>query len=228
MFRGNSVRSPKTRAAFKAALVAVLLFVFFNMEFNIYRQEWVFGARMPIELMIVILCVAASAAWPVVKRIGLPCATAFLAIGALLHLIDVASSAIYGRTIDLIFDAAQIPHVLDLLAASMGWIVVAPLSLAVVAALAGVVAAFAFAARYLDTQYRQMASAKGAKRAVAGLTALVAAQTADLTGVISNQAMASSAPAIQAASYHAKIISLWFDDGKAVVEEYRRQRGEGA
>ena len=45
-------------------------------------------------------------------------------------------------------------------------------------------------------------------------------------GLLSLAAMASSAPAIQAASYHAKIISLWFDDGKAVVEEYRRQRGE--
>lgn len=206
--------------------VVALLFVFFNLEFDIYGQRWKLGAQLPIELVILVLLVSASTAWRSFRRFGLPIAAALLSIGALLHLIDVASSAIYGRTIDLIFDAAQIPHVLDLMAASMGWFIVAPLTLAVLAILCGVVVLFAYAACVLVRKLSLFASPAGAKRAVAGLSLLVAAQTADLTGVLSNQAMASSAPAIQAASYHAKIISLWFDDGKAVVEEYRRQRGE--
>jgi|GEM_PF-1553751 len=226
MQSGNTVWSPKTRAALECTAVAALLLFFFNLEFNIYGQEWLFSLRLPIELMIVVLFVAANTAWPRAKRITLPFAAVFLSIGALLHLIDVASSAIYGRTIDLIFDAAQIPHVLDLLAASMGWFIVAPLALAVIAMLLGTIIVFALAARALAAGMGVIASPQTAKRTVAGLIALVAAQTADLTGVLANQAMASSAPAIQAASYHAKIISLWFDDGKAVVDEYRRRRGD--
>ncbi|WP_161973745.1 sulfatase-like hydrolase/transferase [Hwanghaeella grinnelliae] len=181
---------------------------------------------MPIEVAIVLLCLAANATWPSFKRVGLPFAAIFLSVGALLHLIDVASSAIYGRTIDLIFDAAQIPHVLELMAVSMGWFIVAPLTLAVLAILAGTVGLFALAARYLGAQMESLAPPAGMKKAVAGLTLLVAAQAVDLTGIVTSTAMASSAPAIQAASYHAKIISLWFDDGRAVVDEYRQQRGE--
>ncbi len=226
MHSGNIVRTSKTRAGLEFAIVAALLLFFFNLEYNIYSQAWVFSLRFPIELMIVILCVAANAAWPGIKRVALPIAALFLSVGALLHLIDVASSAIYGRTIDLIFDAAQIPHVLDLLATSMGWFIVAPLALAVIAVLIGTVIVFAFSTRALDVRMAVLAPPQAARRAAAVLIALVAAQAADLTGVVSNKAMASSAPAIQAASYHAKIISLWFDDGKAVVDEYRRQRGE--
>lgn len=206
--------------------VVLLLLAFFNVEFNIHSQHWVFLFRLPVELMIVLLLSAVAAAWPTLARVAMPIAAAFLAIGGLLHLIDVASSAIYGRTIDLIFDAAQIPHVLDLMAASMGWFIVAPLTLVVIALLICVVGVFALGARDLGRRMAGLASPTGAKRAVAALALLVAAQAADLTGVITNKAMASSAPAIQAASYHAKILSLWFDDGKAVVDEYRRQRGE--
>ncbi len=226
MQHGPLTAPTKKQHAFKLITVAGLLILFFNVEFNIYSQHWVLMARLPVELVIVLLCLAANAAWPAFKRIGLPFASIFLATGALLHLIDVASSAIYGRPIDLIFDAAQIPHVLDLMATSMGWVIVAPLTLAVLAVLAGTVGLFAFAARYLGDQIGPLAMPAGMKKAVAGLTLLVAAQAVDLTGIVSSTAMASSAPAIQAASYHAKIISLWFDDGRAVVDEYRRQRGE--
>lgn len=226
MHLGASTDPTRTRHALKLIAAAGLLILFFNIEFNIYSQHWLLSARLPVELVIVLLCLAANAAWPAFKRIGLPFASIFLATGALLHLIDVASSAIYGRTIDLIFDAAQIPHVLDLMAASMGWFIVAPLTCAVLAVLAGTVGLFAFAARYLGDQIGPLARPAGMKKAVAGLAVLVAAQAVDLAGIVSSTAMASSAPAIQAASYHAKIISLWFDDGRAVVDEYRRQRGE--
>lgn len=226
MFRRSVSDQSRFRIIVGFTAVVALLLVFFNTEFNIFTQQWVFQARLPIELMIVILLAATGAAWPTVRPISLVVAATFLSIGGLLHLIDVASSAIYGRPIDLIFDAAQIPNVLDLIASSMGWVIVAPLTIAAIVALLGVIALFAIAALRLGFQMRGLVGSTGAKRAVAALLLLVLAQTADLTGLLSNTAKASSAPAFQAASYHAKILSLWFDDGRAVIEEYRRQRGQ--
>lgn len=206
-------------------LVGIALLVFFNIEFNVYGQNWRFGGRLPVELTFCALLVLLALILPAVSRPLRAAAAAILALGALVYAIDVASRAIYGRAIDLVFDAAQIPHVLDLLASSMGWALVAPLVAAVLLTMVAILFAFARSVRSMEA-----GGAAAARRirpgVLAALTAaLFGAQIADLNGVIAKKAFASSAPALKAASYHAKIISLWLDDGATVVSDYRRMRG---
>lgn len=204
--------------------IAVL--IFFNVEFNIYAQEWRFLFRLPVELTVCFGLIAAGRALPFLERMSTIVAKLILSIGAVIHLIDVASRAIYGRAIDLVFDAAQIPHVLDLLAASMGWFLVAPICLAVLGILATSGWLVARSSGVLSACVDYFVGF-GRPRIVFALSLLlVTAQIADLSGILTQKAYASSAPAVKAASYHAKIVSLWLDDGKSVVEDYRKMRGE--
>ncbi len=211
--------------AVKVLMVLAGITVYFNIDFNIHSQMWEFQARLPIELAVVVLLVVSQAALPALRPLAMGLSSAILAIGALLHTIDVASSAIYGRKIDLIFDAAQIPRVLDLLASSMGWVVVAPLITAASLTLIGLALLFGLSSNYLVRQVNSFLLPETARRAALACGLMVAFQVADLNGLLTNRALASSAPMIEAASYHAKIVSLWVDGGRAIVDTYKRQRG---
>jgi len=207
-------------------IAGIGLLAFFNTQFNVYAQEWRFAGRLPVELTFCVLLILLARLWPAAGTVWRGAAMILLSSSALLHTIDVASRAIYGRAIDLVFDAAQIPHVLDLLASSMGWALVAPLVVAVLLVLGLILFSFARAVRPLE------AGVKGAVRyarpgvLAVSTAALLGLQTADLNGVLAKTAYASSAPALKAASYHARIISLWLDDGATVVRDYKRMRGE--
>ena len=207
-------------------LVGAGLLAFLNIEFNVYAQDWRFNGRLPVELTFCALLILLAFVWPSAARPLRAAAAGILALGALVHAIDVASRAIYGRAIDLVFDAAQIPHVLDLLAASMGWALVAPLVAAAALAMGLILFAFARSIRSMEAGIGLAVGRLRPGTLAASAAVLLGIQVADLNGVIAKTAYASSAPALKAASYHARIISLWLDDGASVVRDYRRMRGE--
>ena len=206
--------------------VAAALLAYFNTAFNVHSQSWEFAARLPVELTVFVLLLALGGIWTRGRTVLNRAAGMLLAVAAILHLIDVASRAIYGRAVDLVFDAAQVPHVLELLASSMGWPLVAAATAAVIGFLILVALLFAGSVRYLAPSHGAALHRRRARFVGAGLALLFCLQLADLNGMQARNAFASSAPVYRAASYHMQIVGLWIDDGASVVDTYRTMRGE--
>lgn len=160
------------------------------------------------------------------------------------HGIELLSRAVYGRGLDLVFDLAQVPNVLNLLAQSMGWLIVGSLSLFAFLLMLGIVIGSAILGVLLvDSSIRgenfrpHMFSRP--TQGIAGFTALVLSigiATPDLFGAYSplfgvtegeeKRPLFTRFASWMEADRHVRIGHAWIDGGASVEAMYAEQRGE--
>lgn len=210
-------------------LFSIILAVFFcilNVSFNIHSQKWEFNPGVPVELAVGFGLVALSVLFSRFGMIMRCLATGVVTLAVGFHLIDTAGRAIHGRRLDLVFDTAQFPHIIDLLAASLPvwlvWFGVALILLILIGVLAGTAAATAYL-------YRRFATVlvKSTVPTIAAVLfiAVSLASVADATRLLANDPVFTTAQGTDAARYHAETIYLWVDDGKSALADVTGDRG---
>lgn len=210
---------------------------FFLIDYNIYKQSWTFFYRIPFELIFLISCSLFAAVTPAFRHVFQGLAATFLTLAALIHGIELLSRSVYGRGLDLVFDLAQVPNVLDLLAQSMSWFLVAPLTFLACLVFLGV----ATVSTLLGIRLVDLIN----PRRVPPLTSLLSCvvllctTTPDLFGAYSHKTgkegggieKPASPLFMRFASWmagerHFRIAQAWVDGGASVEAMYLEQRGE--
>ncbi len=221
------VRRRRAAAFTWAVLIGwVALFLVLNTGFSANSQNWRWYALLPVELLglaaAILLAQAAPALRPALKLL----AVILLPLGLFLHVMDMAAKSIYGRSIDLVFDAAQIPHVLDLLAASMGWAIVILAVAGILLAAALLIAATGWVTAQSFSIGARLPTSAGGRAVMAGVAfCLLAGGALDQARQVEPRDAFTSASVWGAARHHARVALLWIDDGALIVETYRAQRG---
>ena len=214
---------------FKYSIFSIILisyFIILNVSFNVYKQRWGIDWGIPVELIGGIGLVALSVLIPRFSAALRYLATAIIVLAVFFHLIDTAGRAIHGRRLDLVFDSAQFPHIIDLLAASLPvwlvWLGVVLVVLIIAAVL--IVTGLAVSRMYGGLQ--------------SGLTHAVMPRTfsiflivvsilcvADSNRLFAAKPVFTTAQGTGAARYHVETLYLWVDDGRSALAKVTADRG---
>ncbi|MEQ9488199.1 MAG: sulfatase-like hydrolase/transferase [Alphaproteobacteria bacterium] len=202
----------------KFAAILAIFFVVLNIAFNIHSQHWEFAWGFPVELLSGFGLVAMSVVlqrWQDKLRI---LATAIIVFAVGFHLIDTVGRAIHGRRLDLVFDSAQFPHIIDLLAASLPvWLVWSGVVLTIFV----LVAVFFGTALAIDRLYRQFALGltqfNTPRNAAVLVIAIACLGLLDSNGLLADRPVATTFQGTEAARYHAETVYLWVDGGKSAL-----------
>lgn len=208
------------------SIILVIYFSFLNLSFNVYGQRWEFTWGIPVELIGGFGLIALSV---LLKRwvSGLRyLATAIMVLAVAFHLIDTAGRAIHGRRLDLVFDSAQFPHIIDLLSASLPtWLVWFGVVLVVL-----IIAMVLFVTgRLIARLYRgvstQLAHTLMPRIFSVILIVISILSLADSNRFLSKKPVFTTAQGTAAARYHVETIFLWVDGGKSALAAVTGDRG---
>lgn len=200
------------------AAVLAIFYVVLNIAFNVHSQHWEFAWGFPVELLagfgLVALSVVLQRWHDGIRAL----ATAIVVFAVGFHLIDTAGRAIHGRRLDLVFDSAQFPHIVDLLAASLPvWLVWS----GVILSIFFLIAVFCGTTFAINRLYRQFGSCLTQYRASRNVAVLVVAIAClgvlDSNGLLADGPVATTFQGTDAARYHAETVYLWVDGGKSAL-----------